>query len=249
MTFESFASSDTGRRRRNNEDAFLALPACGLFAVADGMGGHAAGEVASGMAIATVEKTLPEILEKEPEPAAAQAALVAAVQEANRLICEAAGSTTAHAGMGTTLTVLALLAHAHVYRIAHVGDSRAYLLRDGELTRLTRDQTWVQDRVDAGLLTPEQARTHPLAALLTGALGTHGDVDIETVAGDIRPDDLFLLCSDGLTTVLDDADLLRLLGAGLPPDAAAARLVDEANLRGGPDNITVLLIRAVDRAA
>jgi protein phosphatase len=177
-----------------------------------------------------------------------QTALLAAVRAANRRIYEAAGSTAAHAGMGTTLTVLALLAHARVSRIAHVGDSRAYLLRDGELARLTRDQTWVQDRVDAGLLTPEQARTHPLSALLTGALGTHDDVDIETVAGDIHPGDLFLLCSDGLTAVLEDADLLRLLSAGLPPDAAATRLVDEANLRGGPDNITVLLIRAVEQA-
>jgi PPM family protein phosphatase len=229
--------TDRGQVRARNEDALLLAPVRGLFAVADGMGGHAAGEVASGLAIAS--------LENHPLPDGAVATgLKAAIHAAHRAILDAASADPALAGMGTTLTVLQVAPSRHC-TIAHVGDSRAYHYANGRMRQLTRDQTWVQEQVDAGLLSPERAREHPYAAMLTHALGV-GDValDVQITTLDVPAGDVFLLCTDGLTARLTPADLGSILGQHSDLDAAAAAMVAAANAAGGPDNITVVLVRA-----
>ncbi|MBI4546258.1 MAG: Stp1/IreP family PP2C-type Ser/Thr phosphatase [Gemmatimonadetes bacterium] len=250
MHWNAAAVTDTGRRRPGNEDAYLLRPEVGLFAVADGMGGHAAGEVASGMAVEALER---EWLETAAGPArsaeAAQRALLGGVQAANREILSRAAAESEKAGMGTTLTALALLPAEPHALIAHVGDSRAYRFlrlgdaRPSKLTQLTSDHTWVQEQVQAGILTPAQARRHPYSSLLTRALGIEPEVEVDQLRIDIAPGDLFLLCSDGLTGMIEDRELLPFLERDRPLEERARQLVDEANLRGGPDNVTVLLIR------
>lgn len=234
----SFAGrTDVGRVRSRNEDALLLRPQRGLFAVADGMGGHAAGDIASRIAI--------DVLDERSTDASGdmEAPLVASIQAGHEAILKAARADAALQGMGTTLT--ALHAGAGECVIAHVGDSRAYRWSGGALEQLTRDQTWVQEQVDAGLLAPERARDHPFAAMLTCALGIEDvDLDIQTIRPRCEPGDTYLLCSDGLVARLDDDDVRRvLLENGPDLDAAADALVDAANRAGGPDNITVALVR------
>lgn len=235
--------SDRGRVRDSNEDSFLELPEDGLFAVADGMGGHAAGEVASRLAVEALE----ERLSGAPSlPSAEQ--MAEAVREANRSILRDADENPGRSGMGTTLTSLALDVDGR-WRIAHVGDSRAYLCRDDELRQLTTDHSWVGKRVAAGELTREEARRHPMSSVLERALGTSRDVEVDVEEGRAEPGDLFLLCSDGLTDMLPHADLESLLaeegasGSDGGPDDPADRLVSAANRSGGRDNITVVLVR------
>lgn len=147
--------------------------------------------------------------------------------------------------MGTTLTALALATDDRSFTIAHIGDSRAYLYRQGALTQLTADHTWVQQQVDAGLLTPEEARRHPLASMLTRALGISDDPEVDIIHGELEPGDLILLCSDGLTGMVDDAELAAILARDdLPLDGLARELTAAANRNGGMDNITAILIRA-----
>ena len=233
MQLESYAQTDVGRRRRNNEDHLFADPRRGVFAVADGMGGHAAGEVASEMAVAAVAAA-----------AADPDSLVQAVRAANTAILTRGTQERDKDGMGTTLTALALSVHERRFRIAHVGDSRAYLLRGGALEQLTVDHTWVQQRVDCGDLTPEQARTHPLSSVLTRSLGIDDAVEVDVVTGELRENDLFLLCSDGLTGMLADDELRAQLREERPLAETAGALVRAANDAGGTDNITVVLVRA-----
>jgi protein phosphatase len=154
---------------------------------------------------------------------------------------DAAAADPERSGMGTTATVIQL--HGGAYFGVHVGDSRAYLFRHGELSRLTTDHTWVQEQVDQGILTEAAARVHPYSSVLTQALGTTGDVEPDTFSGDALPGDLFLLCSDGLMAVLDDADIAQVLGAETSLEVRGKGLVDAANAGGGPDNITVVLVR------
>ena len=234
----SFAGmTDVGRVRARNEDALLLRPQRGLFAVADGMGGHAAGDIASRIAI--------DVLDERTTDAAGdmEGALAEGIRAGHEAILKAARADSDLHGMGTTLTALHVGEGGCV--IAHVGDSRAYRWRAGSLEQLTRDQTWVQDQVDAGLLAPERARDHPFAAMLTCALGIEDvDLDIQTIRPLCEPEETYLLCSDGLVARLDDDEVRRvLLENGSDLDAAARALIDSANRAGGPDNITVALVR------
>jgi protein phosphatase len=215
------------------------LPERGLFIVADGMGGHAAGEVASEMAVRIIAREVSE------EPAGGDDELAErvrrAIQKANAAIFERTLSEQDKRGMGTTATVLALT-QTH-YLIGQVGDSRAYLLRDRRLMQLTKDHSYVQEQVDAGYLTPEQARTHPYSNVITRCVGANSDVTPDIYVGALRVGDKYLLASDGLTGMLEDADLERALLADAAPEELVEALIAEANRRGGLDNITAIVIR------
>jgi PPM family protein phosphatase len=229
---EQYAVSDTGRQRRANEDSLLARAP--LFVVADGMGGAQAGEVASRIAVESFQQGLGDTA--EPETALAALALAA-----NSHIHELSHANVEQAGMGTTLT--ALYVGEEEVSIAHVGDSRAYCLRDGELLRLTDDHSLVDELIRQGRLTPEEAVEHPQRSVITRALGPEGTVEIDTRSYRARSGDVYLLCSDGLTTMVGE-DLLaaELLAHPRLRDVGEA-LVRDANEAGGRDNITVLLLR------
>lgn len=233
------ARTHVGRVRSQNEDACLAVPAARLFAVADGLGGHAAGEVASRTAV----RALSERFEgrEEAREDGPRAAMEAAIREAHARIRDLAAEDRTMSGMGTTLTALKLGADGR-YVIGHVGDSRAYLLRGGRLRRLTRDHTYVQEMVNAGRLSEEQARLHPRSSMLTRALGIGGRVEPELYEGRARPGDRFLLTTDGLTGLVPEPELLELIGSEEEPAAPADRLVEAANRAGGTDNVTVVVV-------
>jgi protein phosphatase len=223
--------SDAGRRRRHNEDAFVCQPP--VFAIADGMGGAQAGELASRLAAAAVARS-------EAEGGNGRERVIALVNEANRSVYERSADDETVSGMGTTMT--AALAEGDQVWIGHVGDSRAYLLREGRLEQLTEDHSLVAELVRSGRLSPDEAGSHPHRSVITRALGTDPDVDVDTIAVDARPGDLFMLCSDGLTSMVDDEMVLALLERHRSDLEAAARvLIDEANAAGGEDNITVVL--------
>ena len=227
--------SDIGRHRETNEDASLASPP--LFAVADGMGGAKAGEVASRLAV----EALDELVDREADDGEeAEASLARAAGEANRRIFTAAGDDGSLSGMGTTLTALLIRGeHGH---LAHIGDSRAYLLRGGELKQLTEDHSLVAEMVREGRLTTEGAAAHPMRSVLSRALGTESEVEVDLLEVELRADDVLLLCSDGLSGPVSEDKVRKALR--LPdPVRAARRLVDEALRAGGPDNITVVVVR------
>jgi protein phosphatase len=229
---ESTYKTDTGRQRRENEDsAFARAP---VFVVADGMGGAQAGEVASQIAIETFEPALGDSGTPEER-------LAGRVREANRRIYDRSRTELGREGMGTTLTA-AYLDDGSV-AIAHVGDSRAYLFRDGELTRLTQDHSLVDELVRRGKLTEEQAAEHPQRSIITRALGPEPDVEVDTWTYPVRPGDVLLLCSDGLTSMVSDERIAEVLAAAQTLDEAGQGLIDEANAAGGRDNITVVLTR------
>jgi PPM family protein phosphatase len=229
---ESIWRTDTGRQRRENEDsAYVHAP---VFVVADGMGGAQAGEVASRMAIETFEEGL-------PASGAPEARLAEIVRNANHRIYDRSRADQGRAGMGTTLTA-AFLEDAHL-AIAHVGDSRAYLFRDGELTRLTRDHSLVDELVRQGKLTEAQAAEHPQRSIITRALGPEPEVEVDTWTYPVRAGDVLLLCSDGLTSMISEEDVGEILGSAGSLEDAADRLIREANEAGGRDNITVVLSR------
>jgi PPM family protein phosphatase len=227
----STAGTDTGQRRRRNEDAYVCEPP--LFAVADGMGGAQAGEVASSLAAASLQHA-------EWSGSNDEEQVVALIQAANRRVYERARVDEAASGMGTTMTV-ALVASDAV-RIGHVGDSRAYLVRDGSLQQLTEDHSLVAELVRSGRLSPEEAEAHPQRSVITRVLGTDPEVEVDSVSIPTRPGDLFMLCSDGLTSMVEDSTLLELLEEHRSDLASAAEaLITEANRRGGEDNVTVVL--------
>ena len=232
---QSAGLTDPGRVRRRNEDAFVCTPP--LFAVADGMGGAQAGEIASRLAAAAFRDYLahaPEDVDLDPE-----ARLRSIIQEANRRIYARAANDPKVSGMGTTVTA-ALLSGGRV-AVGHVGDSRAYRVRDGNLEQLTQDHSLVADLVRSGRLTPQEAEIHPQRSVITRALGTDAAVVVDSFSAVAQPGDVFLLCSDGLTTMVDEGTLLETI-AGTPDlDAAARSLVAAANARGGEDNVTVVL--------
>ncbi|HEY8704428.1 MAG TPA: Stp1/IreP family PP2C-type Ser/Thr phosphatase [Gaiellaceae bacterium] len=222
--------SNTGNKRRRNEDSFVVAPP--LFAVADGMGGAQAGEVASKLAAAALEDT-------DPGSAGGEERVVALIQAANRRVYERSNADPAASGMGTTIT--AALVEGTRVTFGHVGDSRAYLLRDGVMEQLTEDHSLVNELMKSGKLSPEEAETHPQRSVITRALGTDPDVDVDTFAVEAQDGDLFLICSDGLTTMVGDEDILELLERHHDDlDRAAKSLVAAANRAGGEDNITVV---------
>lgn len=234
------ARTDTGLVRAKNEDAYFVEAEAGAYGVADGLGGHAAGEVASRLAVRRVAGALSS-LPRGVAPEEAHEALRSAIEEANREIHGEARARPDLAGMGTTLTAL-FLTDGGKYVVGHVGDSRAYLLRAGELRRITRDHTYVQELVDRGRLTDEQARVHPRSSVLTRALGLDREVEVELHEGEVRTGDRFLLATDGLTGMLPEEELRTLLEAERPPEAAAELLVESANQAGGMDNTTVVVV-------
>jgi protein phosphatase len=229
---DHYAGTDTGRQRRANEDSLLARSP--LFVVADGMGGAQAGEVASRIAV----ESFRDGLDDSSEPEAALAALALA---ANSRIHELSHSNAEHAGMGTTLT--AVYVGDEEVAIAHVGDSRAYCLRDGELLRLTDDHSLVDELMRQGRLTPEEAVEHPQRSVITRALGPEGTVEVDTRTFRARARDVYLLCSDGLTTMLAEEDIAEVLRSHPRLRDAGEALIAAANDAGGRDNITVVLLR------
>lgn len=239
MRFSCAARTDVGVVRSGNEDAYLMGNERGLFVVADGMGGHAAGEVASEMATRLVAESFRPVKGMSDDELMAQ--MVAAIRAANAAIFERTLQEHDKRGMGTTATVLALLPRR--YLIGQVGDSRAYILRGSTLTQLTKDHSYVQEQVDAGRLSPEEARVHPYANVITRCVGSSGDVVPDLYIGTLEAGDLILLASDGLTGMVDDPDLQAILSEDSPLEARVDRLVDEANRRGGLDNITVILVQ------
>ncbi len=247
MTFDAFGLSDVGRRRDSNEDEFLVAPEVGLYAVADGMGGHAAGEVASRLAIETVEASIRGAHEDGPHVSARAAtdALRAAVAAANRRICDSMEGHEERRGMGTTLAALLLRGDGAV--IGHVGDSRVYLLRDGELHRMTHDHSWVMEQVRMGLLSDDAAQHHPMRNIVTRALGGRADVAVDIVLEPVRPGDLFVVCSDGLNSMLEDEAIREIAERHRDdPEACCRALIDAANRRGGEDNVTVVVVRVLE---
>jgi PPM family protein phosphatase len=221
--------SDIGRVRERNEDSFLARAP--LYAVADGMGGHRGGNVASAMALETLQEVaenghLSELIEK--------------VKQANVRVLERGEAERDLRGMGTTLT--ALVADGSTAYLVHIGDSRAYLLREGTFQQLTRDHTLVQRMVDEGRLTREEAERHPQRSILTRALGVDADAEPDPLTLDLHPGDRILLCTDGLTAMIDVDSIRQILEEESDPQAACDRLIDAANAAGGEDNITVVVL-------
>jgi len=238
----SAALTDRGRVRTHNEDAVHADPCMGLLIVADGMGGHKAGEVASALAIVRMREVMEKALANDPEPDTHTAGelLKDAVQAANHAIFEAAESDPRYSNMGTTL-VAGLLMGQHVH-VAHVGDSRLYRFRDGQLECLTSDHSLVQEMLDQGLYTPEQASRASNRNIVTRAMGLQAEVEVSLQQYPLEQADLYLLCSDGLSDMLDeDTIALTLHQFGDNLDKAAHCLVEAANQAGGRDNISVVL--------
>jgi PPM family protein phosphatase len=231
--------TDTGRQRNANEDSFFVRAP--IFVVADGMGGAQAGEVASKAAAESFDVDLPS--------APPERILRETISAANRKIHELARADPSRAGMGTTLTAAIVNAESEEVGIGHVGDSRAYRLRGGKLERLTRDHSLVEEMRRKGQLTDAQAEDHPQRSIITRALGPEPDVDVDVQTVPAAPGDVFLLCSDGLTTMLDEERIASLLSGATSMAAAVRALVDEANRAGGRDNITALAFRLEDAAA
>jgi protein phosphatase len=229
--------------RSGNEDSFFAEADSrrGVFVVADGMGGHAAGEVASEMAVQIVARALLQIesvIAPDAEGRAAQA-----MRDANRAIYDRMLAENDKQGMGTTASVLVLSDDR--YLIAQIGDSRIYMLRDGALVQITKDHSYVQEQVDAGLLTPEQARYHPYSNVITRCVGAGESVEPDLYTGDVKSGDVFLVASDGLTGMVDDRRLQQILLARSGPGRIVDTLIAEANGRGGLDNITAIVVQVV----
>ena len=229
---EQAGRTDVGRQRSANEDSLVVDPP--LFAVADGMGGAKAGEVASAVAVEAVEGAT-----ESGEPAEAQLANI--VRQANRRIYDLAVADESRRGMGTTLTLAKV--HGDEVSLAHVGDSRAYRLRDGQLEQLTRDHSLVAELERSGQITPEAAEHHPQRSIITRALGPEPDVEVDTYTLAGREGDVFLICSDGLTSMISDDEVGSILRSAGSLDGAADELVRAANQSGGKDNITVILFR------
>ena len=228
---ERASLTDVGRQRQSNEDAYLEQPP--LFAVADGMGGARAGEVASRIAV--------EAFADQDSSGTPEEQLAGVTREANRRIYEMAQGDSAHAGMGTTLT--AAMVSGREVAVSHVGDSRLYRLRDSRLERLTEDHSLVEELVRQGRLSPEEAENHPQRSIITRALGPEPQVDVETFTDPGRDGDVYLICSDGLSAMVGEDDIRSILESSRSLDDAAGRLVDAANENGGKDNITVVLFR------
>lgn len=250
---ESFGMSDRGLRRHHNEDAFLVREDLGLFVVADGMGGHAAGEVAAGLAVSEIERVVESTRDAAettwPEgwdarlPCDSNRLMFAALQ-AHRRVTGAVEGDPRLRGMGATMVAALLSDDLARVTVAHVGDSRAYLLREGRLQLLTSDHSWVHEQVVAGLLSEDAARSHPLKNVVTRALGGAQEPVADVREHEIRAGDLLLLCSDGLNGMVEDDELAEILRRSRPDLRSTARdLVDEANRRGGSDNITIVLVR------
>jgi protein phosphatase len=242
--------SDVGRVRTNNEDSFRIVEALNLFILSDGMGGEAHGEVASAMAVDVIntvcesdkEDSGATVLGEAPVNISSQTRrLKSAVAQANFQIFQAAQKNPEQRGMGATITAVWL--KDTLLSVAHVGDSRAYLQRSGNLQQLTNDHSLVAEQVRRGLITPQQAEESEMQSVLLRALGAHPEVEIDTDEVEIMPRDVLLLCSDGLTRMVTEPEIAGALQAETVPSAAAERLIALANENGGVDNVTVIVVR------
>lgn len=245
MNYTFCTQTDPGRVRENNEDSVAFDAATNLGVLADGMGGYNAGEIASGMATAYIKSELARWLsEASPQANAGEVrrAIEICVDNANRSIFAASCSNRHYAGMGTTLVVGAFLDNRLL--LGHVGDSRCYRWRGNTLLQITKDHSLLQEQIDAGLLTPEQAATAPNKNLVTRALGVDNVVSLELNEHRVEPGDIYLMCSDGLSDMMPDAAIAEVLQHGISLLPMAQELVTLANQNGGRDNITVLLIQA-----
>jgi protein phosphatase len=252
LRYVAAAKTDVGKKRQGNEDRFCLDPTLGLYVVADGMGGHAAGEVASCLAVETIQEWMGKYLTGAdaamvgPPVAAASAAanfLLSSVRLANRIIFDAAKDRREYAGMGTT--VVAVLAQEDRFVLAHVGDSRIYRIRGDQIVQVSRDHSFVQEQVDNGMMSTAEAHQSQYRHMITRALGLKESVDVDLTEQVARPGDVLLLCSDGLSDLLDDEEMLvAVLDHADDLDQACQALVDRANSKGGDDNITVLVVQA-----
>jgi PPM family protein phosphatase len=244
MSYVFSSATDTGRARSNNEDSVAVDEATGVVVLADGMGGYNAGEVASQMATQRVVAELGQWLRLQsdtPSVKAMQDAMADGVEKANREIFNVANTNPHCAGMGTTLVVASF--RQGQLLVGHVGDSRAYRLRAGRLQQLTKDHSLLQEQIDAGLITPEQAVYATHKNLVTRAVGVEDAVLLDLSVHDIHPGDVVLMCSDGLSDMLDDNEIAFIVAGQHNLDVAAAELVARANQEGGRDNISVILAR------
>src|SRR2546423_2948297 len=238
------ARTDVARIRKGNEDSLHASANAyrGLFIVADGMGGHAAGEVASEMAVEMVSHELADLNDLEGHDAHDRVA--GALRDANRAVYERTRTERDKLGMGSTVS--ALLLSETRYLVGHVGDSRIYLVRDRVLRQLTKDHSLVQEQVDAGLLTPEQARRHPQSNVITRCIGMADEIEPDGFDRDAQVGDPFLLASHGLTGMVDDRRIQQLLLSRAKPERIVDALIQEANVNGGNDNITAVVVRVLE---
>ncbi len=239
-TFESGAATDVGRVRQENEDAYLVLPESGIFAVADGMGGHQAGQLASAVVI--------DALRRIAEPSSVAELLTRCrerLARANDQLLEIAGE---RGGIVIGATIAALLAWEGYYACVWSGDSRIYLLRQGEIQQISRDHTEVAELIAEGILTAEEAQTWPRRNVITRAIGVYHEVELEIAQGILEKDDVFIICSDGLTTHVSDAEILELVrGKGV--QGACDQLVELTIERGAIDNVTVVIVRYAPRGS
>src|SRR5262250_1423237 len=251
---DAFGITDVGRKRKHNEDAYALDPAEGFFVVADGMGGHAAGEVAAKITVETIGEFIAATRQKEEatwpfkynhELHFNSNRLAVAIEKANERVMAAVAAQPWLKGMGTT--VVAGLLNEKILSLAHVGDSRAYLLRDKQLSCLTDDHSWVHEQVAAGILTEEEAKSHPLKNVVTRALGGGPSVSPDLREMVFSPGDRFLFCSDGLTTLLSDEEIRDAVAAQEDPQTLCNELVELANEKGGVDNITVVVAKITNR--
>jgi protein phosphatase len=251
-SYRSAARTDVGMKREHNEDSFLVNEDLGLYVVCDGMGGHAGGETASRLAVQTIERELLSSKLRKDDPYAstaplAESPLAAALREAVEGACAAVFRTSRAnpelAGMGTTC--ISLLIHEGHALVGHVGDSRAYLVRDGEIHQLSEDHSLVNEQVRAGLLTPEEAKHSRLKNIITRSVGFEEDVLVDVLGVETRKGDRFLLCSDGLANLVDNGEIGQHLTAN-PLDEVPPKLIQLANDRGGDDNITVIAVERIE---
>ncbi len=254
LKIEAWGQTDVGMKRRLNEDVFLLDEGIGLYLVADGMGGHAAGEVASRLAADEIIATFVDRsrVENETWPehwnmarSATANRLVDAILAGHERVTRAVSRDVNLRGMGTTVVAAVHPDSSRSIIICHVGDSRAYRLRNGSLEVLTEDHSWVHEQVAAGFLTEEAARSHPLKNVVTQALGGSTDPRVDILEAELKSGDLFLLCSDGLNSMLTDEEIAEVLGKGGALQGISEQLIVRANERGGNDNITVVLFRSV----
>jgi protein phosphatase len=251
MKVASCGITDIGRKRQKNEDSYLVNDKIQLYVVADGMGGHAGGEFASKLAVSTVE----EIIKGNDVPPAAQESyfhsddgeteeskLKRAITQAGSVICQRAIEEPELRGMGTTATVL-FLDDSRAY-VAHVGDSRAYCVRDEGIIQITEDHSLVNEQLKSGLITEEEAKTHQLKNIITRSVGVQEEVEVDTIVWEVRVNDTFVLCSDGLSNMIQNEEIGQYI-IGATVEDAARKLVDLANERGGDDNISLIIVKVL----
>src|SRR5436305_6505090 len=252
MDVKAYGLTDVGRQRQHNEDTFLVEDEAKLFLVADGMGGHAAGEIASRIAVDSINEFI--VHTKEDDGTWPHAydehytrttnRLMAALRMANTRVLEAMRKHAKLRGMGTT--VVAAMAEDGKFSVAHVGDSRAYMIRNGKISRITNDHSWVFEQVQAGMLTEAEAEKHPLRNVITRALGGALQVSPDASEIEVKEGDVFLLCSDGLTGMVPEDEILKVVTQSNGDlEKACQKLIEEANERGGLDNVTAILVKAV----